>query len=265
MASFGFHITGDFITQQARTFWADDQEPDKAVKLLEAAFPEMTPATRLAIITGSKKLVGDEHGVELVDDDATESPGGNPLDHVRMHRQLREEIEDYADAVELKTGNTELWGTPTGGAHIPKRRVKDLKSGKLTLDQVAQRPYEPVYLQRRDTATPAPVQAEPEPLIPVEPCDTITQDNGWLDPEGRFYPCQYGEHVHTLMTLSMKEEQVDQQGWIKIATSMTPECSDLPGRNISIFSRRFSRSTQAQMDRVFDRFNWLPEWMKETE
>jgi len=99
MATFGFHITGEFITQQARTFWADDQDPGKAVALLEAAFPEMTPATRLAIITGSKKLVGDEHGMKMVNDDATTTQNGMSLDLVDFVKQIKKERDEYRQAI----------------------------------------------------------------------------------------------------------------------------------------------------------------------
>jgi len=151
---------------------------------------------------------------------------------------------------------------------VAAHRVQQIKSGEVQWDEIPHEPIDPPPVHVTGRGYPGPTD-DPDPIQfqtkseppPVEPQDQITSDNGWLDPEGRFYPCQYGEHVHTLMALEVQEEEADRRGWIKIATSMTPECSDLPGRNISIFSRRFSRPTQAQMDRVFDRFNWLPEWM----
>lgn len=268
-----FRISGDFITEQARSFWADDQEPGKAVALLEAAFPEMKPSIRLAILTGSKRLVGDEHGMDLVDDDAVTTSNGMPLDLVEVTTQLQNKNKEYLEVIRDRTamdhGETQVIGTPQGGMRVPAHRVQQIKSGEVQWDQVLHEPLAPLsnYVMSGrypgPTDDPDPIQSELPPPVPVEPQDQITTDNGWLDPEGHFYPCLYGGHNHVLYTLNLSEGDADQRGWIKLSTSMSPELSDLPGRGISIWSRLFGRPTQIQIDRVFDRFNWLPEWMKD--
>ncbi len=58
-------------------------------------------------------------------------------------------------------------------------------------------------------------------FVRVEPYyDTyISADNGWLSPEGRFYPCEYAGHQHLASWLRRgdpnPELALEDEGWIK--------------------------------------------------
>jgi len=79
--------------------------------------------------------------------------------------------------------------------------------------------------------------------------DAITTSNGWLSPDGKFYPCQWFEHV-TLAYALGHEEKVLENFWVKLSKGETYP----PERGLS----------QRQMDLLFDMYTKdgrkLPSW-----
>ena len=64
-----FTISGEFITNQARSFWGAEDEQEKALDLLDCV-EGLEDADKMAILTGKKKLVGDSStGIDIEDDD----------------------------------------------------------------------------------------------------------------------------------------------------------------------------------------------------
>jgi hypothetical protein len=255
-----FKITGETFTLLARARYADDGEPGKAVALLEAAFPEMEPAVRMAILTGSKKLVGDEHGMELEDDHATHTEAGTPLDLTRTVSHLRQELDKYRDAaadlIAMQTGDTALIGTETGAVLVPRRRERGIHSGKISWKDVHHRAYESNPFPKLRPGKPeSSVPSPPIQSIKVDPQPKITSNNGWLSPDGTFYPCGYSEHLVLAEAMCYDPTQIGNSGWVKIcrfeilSESGQPEDTALPGTH---------PPTQAQIDRVFDWLGYLP-------
>lgn len=74
-----FVIHGEWLTNHVRSLWADENRPDYALKTLQLAFSDMDESLMLSILSGSKKMTGNStNGINVVDDDAKQSPGGNP-------------------------------------------------------------------------------------------------------------------------------------------------------------------------------------------
>jgi len=74
-----FQISGEFITNQARAFWADEEKPAEALKLLLECCKGITRDQAMSIILGQAKLVG-INDLDLVDDNATLSPNENDFE-----------------------------------------------------------------------------------------------------------------------------------------------------------------------------------------
>lgn len=62
-----FHITGEFVTRHARER-VQDQGWDDALNFLTAGLEGMDLDAAVLVLKGDKRLVGDEHGVDLEDE-----------------------------------------------------------------------------------------------------------------------------------------------------------------------------------------------------
>jgi len=180
-----FRVDGDAITSLARTLWADEGAPEKAFRILLAAFPDMSRGDQLSILSGEKKLVGDEHGMDLEDDGATVSEHGNSLYPEVIFRKLQEKLKAEErlcmSACRLLGDDTVVVGSPEGKRVIP-RPERESRSKPVVRDE-------------------------------------ITGTSGWLTPEGKFYPCAWMEHIRTVDALGFDERQVEKLGWIKIEST----------------------------------------------
>jgi len=43
-----------------------------------------------------------------------------------------------------------------------------------------------------------------------------TPTTGWIDRDGNFYPCGYGEHVKFSEKIGFTEQELEQKGWVKV-------------------------------------------------
>ena len=87
-----FNITGEVLTNIARTLWADDQQPEKAQRLLRQALPDMDEGDVLSILTGSKKLVGNTKGILLEPDQTIKTSLGNSLTIDKIMKRFRDKL-----------------------------------------------------------------------------------------------------------------------------------------------------------------------------
>ena len=88
-------------------------------------------------------------------------------------------------------------------------------------------------------------QPKPEPLLPVPPSQSR---NGWIAPDGLYYPCEYSGHIRAAMRLAKEEYQLDDLGWVKVSDATDPESWD--HNRPSIFSKK--DPTQAQLNTILD-------------
>lgn len=91
---------------------------------------------------------------------------------------------------------------------------------------------------------------------PTPPPDTkLEHEDGWVLPDGKFYPCGYMEHIWLAEKLGKPEREAEKAGWVKISH----------GLDGTLYIHRGERDvTQKQINTVFD---WctkhrkpLPHW-----
>lgn len=124
-----FTVTGEFITQQARSFWAAEDEPEKALRLLKCLYG-ITDAQIMDVLEGRSQLVGDsDEGVTLAPDNATEIHGLPLLSPVEQYTKLKRERDEAkdeaADTVQMAIGETVVLSSPTGLREVPFRKTKN--------------------------------------------------------------------------------------------------------------------------------------------
>jgi hypothetical protein len=278
-----FVVHGEDLTRIARVFWADEHEPARALRLLLEGLQGINLLQAVDVLTGRSKLVGDSHrGVHLARDRAAKSPHGSPFPSVveafERERKRSETAErDSRDAIALLGHDTVMMGSPDGRREVSRVTAHELKTKRITWNDVRvyrNLSYMEACLSRQDeTGGPPPVHAVPVPdgetpagsdvvdnpwgpdpnEPPPESFSTVTQDTGWLSPEGRFYPCSYYGHDLVAHRLGKGRYELDRLGWVVLSGSNGIHKGDI-------------EVTQAQRDRVFDwctsQNKGLPYWMR---
>lgn len=236
-----FTVTGEFITQQARTFWADDDEPEKALKLLKT-LDGISDQQCLDVVEGRTKLVGDSNvGVSIVSEI---SPPKLPTLQETLNRLKRERDdarEDAADLTAMLNGDTVGVPSSTGLRQVPTRQtVRSSRGARLRdgLDwegcadpekgdreprvwcetESSRRMQERSGRAKRIILNRiAEDEEEEEDLTPPPFTLEISSDTGWLAPDGKFYACSYGDHNEIARRLGFDGWGLDKSGWIKAA------------------------------------------------
>lgn len=219
-----FTIDGEWLTEFTRSIWADEHNPVRAIEILKDSFPTMESADIIAILTGEKKLAGvsdDDEGLELVEDHTKTTDLGNELSLENIIHHLASELakvkDERDDITQLLSGVTYKSASEEGFVRIPLRRKQAFENGEVTLVDIVYENIHPVWagtslpklkLEKNDHKEPEP----PKPFF------SITQDSGWLSPDGKFYPCGYMEHLKTIDKLIGPGEvwKAEKMGWVKI-------------------------------------------------
>jgi hypothetical protein len=239
-----FVVTGEFLTEHARQLWAESR-PDRAVRLLLDGLHGINVGQVVDVLTGRRRLTGDSSaGIDIEDDDA-QSSGGLPLPtlaemFVKMDRRACMAEEDAHDLTEILANEGVMKPSPYGLVHVSRRVARELEAERITWDDVR------IYRGLMDLDRPpreaqerldrfiedhgmAPLDPLPEPpRPPLKPHPRIVTDTGWLDREGKFYPCGYQEHIRTATyivedmgleepPIGGAERLLEEKGWIKLA------------------------------------------------
>lgn len=234
-------VTGEFLTAHARTLWADEHQPARAIDLLTTCLRGIELAQVIDVLTGRSRLIGDsDGGVELVDDDATESAYGAPLPSLpeafsMLTERAKRAERNLRDHVELQAGNGVMVASPNGQVQVSRQTRDELGAGEIQ--------WEDVYVYRsvrevRDAerrrwmaeSGPPPELPPDPPPKPPESFSAITSDTGWLGPDGRFYPCGYQEHIGVAdricrdrtIDAPLGERKLEELGWVKLAGRLGP-------------------------------------------
>lgn len=291
-----FTVTGEFLTEISRQLWADERQPEKAIRLLLEGLHGIGMEQVFCILTGSKKLVGDSSdpdGIELVDDDAKVSVNGFPLDLPALIGQFRAREDKLEDEVQFFSRQTELVPSPKGLVEVPRRKTKVYHKTTgprrglredVDLEKIPHRECTPrikkehmlrpeSQMKRKELGLePGPegynalgvpydmLKDQERPPSPPPPAEReISGDNGWLSPEGKFYRCAYSEHVSLASRLGFDELKLERLGWLKIQD----------GRVVYPIDAGEHKPTQAQLDLLFDwyrgRGKTLPNWLRPEE
>jgi len=242
-----FRITGEYITDMARSLWIDKSKPS-ALAYLQETLSGIDEIQALSILTGKKKLIGDSvEGIDIVNDD-TYSKEDIPLSLDYHLKELENKLGRLEDDRELDACITTVVSDPLiegGFAVIPKRRGLDFNLGKITLNDmphysINQTEIMAVRNERRRLNYPLEIIEEiirNDKRPPPKPTYKITGSDGWLSPDGAFYVCKRFGHVNLAFDMDVEEHTLEKLGWVKIA-------SDKFFGNIG---------TQTQIDTIFDR------------
>lgn len=250
-----FTVTGEFLTDLSRTLWADEGEPEKALRILEAAFPEMSKSTMFEVLVGKQRLDGDSNaGITLQPDDEPVSQHGNERALEAVLRKFRDQADEGEDWKQMATGQTRIVPSPKGRVEVPVRRTRN---NRLNADlvNIPYREADAEVLRKKFYDTDTNRQRceqgieEAESPSPPKPKRSITTATGWLSPGGKFYPCAYGCHHEVAFRLGYREPMLEKLGWVKLQN----------GNFFWDFTTHFE-PTQRQIDLVFDycRENHLP-------
>jgi len=211
-------VQGEAIAELARTLWQDDREPEKALRVLNAAFPDVPESKLIALCLGEQTLEGDSSkGMQFVEyhGDQRKSMG----DTLERHRS---EVSSLRDQLALSQGGaaTCIISDQGRATLVPRWRCEghppQLLEG-LKLSDVLNKPA-----TAEDRRALYEAQQEPEePRVPEEPraplsSPVITGDTGWLAIDGRFYQCAYREHATLAVGLGWDEQDLERANWIKL-------------------------------------------------
>ncbi len=278
-----FVVTGEYLTSQARDFWTEGHEI-KAIDFLRTVLPGFTEEQAFAVCTGKSKLTGENNNVSLVKDDASSHHGIDISLRSVLNRRVKEQVslqEHLNDLVYPPVFHASPWG----GIFLPVSLSKRLKKGDVDWDSPEFLPYhrdfspyhpspeEQFPLPRGDRRSDVEILEDyivsEEPNVAPAPDPTLSSLNGWIDRQGRFFPCQYMGHVGLSQLLGESEYGFEEKGWIKISDSQDFQSTILERDDI-IVGAGFRGPTQAQIDTVFawchkhDRKR-IPEWLKNAE
>ena len=233
-----FVIEGEFLTNLTRQLWADEGKPEKAFGILESAFPKMRKSLMFSILIGEKKLIGDSSkGCELVADDTETSPCGNSLS-----------LESVVVKFKKKIKADEEWIRIVARDNIKEMEIEERRREKLSKDK----DYLDNYVKSQEIIKER--EAKREKPKPPKARHIIDNDHGWLSPNGKFYPCGYGEHILLADHLGFEERELEKKQWMKLQRG---DC----------FLPENEKPSQKQRDMIFDWFTArkksLPWWFEE--
>ena len=171
-----FTVEGEFITDTARRLWAEEDEPERAMRILRC-MQGITEAQILDVLEGRSKLTGtSDEGIQLEPD----KHNGKTLEQLLQKiRDERDEARDERDdIVQIANGNVIMVPSHDGAREVPCRKAQlfmgsgeagFLKDGYEFDDQPADVPERPtrtgkptkkqrIYRKMKDSFVPRPKQ-----------------------------------------------------------------------------------------------------------
>lgn len=245
-----FTISGEFITEQARSFWSQEDEPARAVALLKCLIG-ISDSQVLDILEGRSRLTGNSNiGVSLVPDEKKLPTLQETLHRLKSERDSAR--SDKADLVQILNGDVVGVPSPKGLRMVPERQTQKYRGRRilrkgLDWEGVEGRnpsDVEPPYFQEVKRSEPEEEEYEEAQRIPPKPSKSITGDTGWLSPEGDFFICRYGQHNETAWHMGKDQWELDAAGWVRLCVHMDDQCffhhdyktvTDLQKHRISVY------------------------------
>jgi hypothetical protein len=282
MIKYHFKITGEGLTRIVRDLWSEEEYKKAITILMEGLKGGITEDLAVLVCTGKKKLVGDESGMEVEDDNIGEQNGIkiSILETItrlkNKHKKQEDEIKDWRNethripspwglieiphSIYLKVGkknwinkvikDSEItWDDPFFDQY--KKLEGDYKQGNVFAMESTSLTNEnnEIFIRKDDeiddVALPAAIEENQPPKID----NTLSALNGYIAPNGDFYPCQkYAQHKYVAQDLEKTEIQLDNEGWVKISDSQD---------NFSVDKKRpdficMKKLTQSQINTLYD-------------
>jgi len=227
-------VSGRYLTYVARERWLQGKIEHAITILTEGC--NMDESTAVAIITGRKTLRGWNN--------LTLEPDNVKMPSLRdvMHR-AGEDLEHFQDRAEkLRQKLDEEVPRIQGYGLVdsppdPEERLEALKKEKK--NQLSRIVQQEAAWSRQDKEYQKRMKwCEPDP--------DFVSDSGWLSPDGKYYSCEYQDHIHLADDLVQKfeisgkgaeEGRLEDLGWAKCTASRWVRMKPL---------------TQKQIDAIFD-------------
>jgi len=284
-----FRVDFDGLTRQLRNFWAEGSYK-KAIDYGLACGLNKEHVEE--VIRGKMKMIQDPKGKDGVDgmlEDDNWVPNLSLCQHGKypdpddLYKMATESLEnnDFIEKVQLSDlqdigdeiraayerwdmeGARKLWGIVDNfpedirkQVDIPYARriafdqeeVEDVMSGNKARREIMERagiPSIETYINK---------QIEREDRPTPEPTTNLDWDNGWLLPNGKFYPCEGGmmEHIWLADRLGKTENEAEKAGWIKLGKGL-----------LGIHICSFKKPTKKQFNFLFDWSEFKPSRQKE--
>ena len=264
MEQITFKVNGESITDLCRTLWADDLEPTKAIKILVEGYQGMSEAAAVEILTGKAKLVGVNENTTLVADNAATSKNGNPLSLIDVMSRLLAERErarfDETARREARIGHIRFTGSPWGGGFLPESVLNKLRNGEIGWDEV--RPYFEKRVEVLERSFERLSDIKPNQVVDArlknhleqitkfsakrkpEPDKHLRSENGWIAPNGNFYPCGPAQHEELAEILGQDSKTIEKTH-VRVSKNILSDWRS----SISWAGRRL---TQRQKDTIWD-------------
>ena len=269
-----FTVTGEFLTDHCRTLWWDEGRKALAVDTL-SCLNGIAESQIMDVIFGRSKLTGDSNtGINIKKDSAKHTSIGNPiltLPEMLKQKETQEKraAEDHWD----ETHEMEYMPSPYGQVEIGHYAKRRILSGEETFESTDA----DGLLRRTHWQYPRPKDDEMEdstdeegleaPKSPVEKWidSQIEEDdsdgppavdyalhyrNGWLDREGRFFPCGYMGHIQLAVRLGSEERKLEKKGWVKISDPRTAPVPVPDRESVSFDGTGIVRPTELQRNVV---------------
>jgi len=209
-------VDGRLVVNLARTLWADEGEPLKALHILNDGCG-VPLGTAIEILCGLKTLKG-VNTFSLEDDNTDTTEHGNSLafeDVVgslleRLH-SLEERIKNYE---QLMCDNTEMIASKFGRVEIPTRLYYKLQNGEVNMSDVEpfMRSCPGSIYPLRDSDMEQRINHGVNQLTNEKPKPgSLKSNNGWIAPNGDFYECGPAEHDMLAEKLGVSTEAVEKR------------------------------------------------------
>ena len=164
--------------------------------------------------------------------------------------------------IQILTGSKKMIGNSSDGMNVVNDNSTTSSFGNsLSTTDIFQKMLDEIKEQRSKRETLGPLNdwqgniKDDETFEPPKPEYKIGYLHGWLSPDGKFYKCEYFEHIHMADRLGYEQKQLEKLGWIKWSVGKPCYLE--------------KRATQKQIDMVWDwcqsRKEEMPEWLLEED
>jgi len=259
-----FRISGAFITEKARELWQDG-ELRRALDILASLDPLPELEQALDVLGGRLELTGDSNeGCNLAETSPSRKAPRKADPRAPAWKTLLDALRsrDAAHAAVLQE-NQELRaaladdlllrGSPEGLVFVPRnrKRLPPLPS------------FQPPALSpelQRAADHQLEVLRNPTETAPT-PARRITPPDGWLNPNGQFYPVRRAEHRAVAELLGSDEPSLERDGWVKVCTSFDGKLLILADDTAVSKGLVTPRQRRLVHDYCLERALMMPDWV----
>ena len=182
--------------------------------------------------------------------------------HLQEVRDTQENVNNFDDEIKYnpKTAFTDAEKEVNMKEQLEILTGKDKKDKNIkTTDNVPRKSSGWSKYTSTDVDVYLAHEKELETMPAPKPDRTFKSGDGWITPDGKFYPCRYMEHIWAAHKIAgLEEKDAEKRGWIKLSDNIAM------GKKVYEGGKK---PTQKQRDTLFDWCNAqkvdYPDWAKE--